>query len=391
MPRAEQAGPEAEDPRPEPGCPVDCPGCAHRSLSPGESRERKSGWLRRRLAPWSDKLEPIRFLPEGDQAGYRARIGLSAERRGARWCFGLWSRSEDRLIEIPDCPVHAPRIRDLLRALSSDAPGPERFPLVFTQVNGALLTCVLKRRAPTERFDGLSTALVEALRGSGIEGVFLNWNPSAGNRVFSRAWEHVWGGTEASLRIDGESFLYGPSSFLQLLPRLFGAALTEAERHLAASPGASVADLCCGIGTSLRRWLRAGARAFGVELNGEAVAFSRRNAAEALCLQGRVRDRLPQLDEWRRSGTARGPFLVFANPPRTGLESGTLEWLAAGGGPLRLAYLSCSAGTLARDLERLQAGGYRVARLVPFDFFPRTEHVETLALLEGGTFRGHGS
>ena len=49
--------------------------------------------------------------------------------------------------------------------------------------------------------------------------------------------------------------------------------------------------------------------------------------------------------------------------------------------PRHIAYLSCSAGTLARDLGLLTEAGYRVTRLLPLDFFPQTRHVEVLATL----------
>ena len=37
---------------------------------------------------------------------------------------------------------------------------------------------------------------------------------------------------------------------------------------------------------------------------------------------------------------------------------------------------------LRRDLDVLCKQGYRVARITPYDFFPQTQHVETLVLLE---------
>ena len=59
-----------------------------------------------------------------------------------------------------------------------------------------------------------------------------------------------------------------------------------------------------------------------------------------------------------------------------------VHWFAASsqGRPVRMAYLSCSAGTLARDLDLLGTAGYRIDAILPFDFFPQTHHVETLAL-----------
>jgi tRNA/tmRNA/rRNA uracil-C5-methylase (TrmA/RlmC/RlmD family) len=73
--------------------------------------------------------------------------------------------------------------------------------------------------------------------------------------------------------------------------------------------------------------------------------------------------------------------VIYTNPPRTGLEADVLTWMVGDCRPARLAYLSCSAGTLERDLRRLSAEGFEVTRITPYDFFPQTRHVETLALL----------
>jgi 23S rRNA (uracil1939-C5)-methyltransferase len=49
--------------------------------------------------------------------------------------------------------------------------------------------------------------------------------------------------------------------------------------------------------------------------------------------------------------------------------------------PRRILYLACVPPVLARDLKALCAGGYEVRRIVPFDMFPQTAHVEVLAEL----------
>ena len=40
------------------------------------------------------------------------------------------------------------------------------------------------------------------------------------------------------------------------------------------------------------------------------------------------------------------------------------------------------AASLCRDLDQLAHHGYETRRLQPFDMFPQTEQVETVALLE---------
>jgi 23S rRNA (uracil1939-C5)-methyltransferase len=72
--------------------------------------------------------------------------------------------------------------------------------------------------------------------------------------------------------------------------------------------------------------------------------------------------------------------LALLDPPRTGLPPDAVD-LLAGRAPRRIAFLSCDPATLARDLSRLCAGGYRLEAIRGFDLFPQTPHVEAFATL----------
>ena len=71
---------------------------------------------------------------------------------------------------------------------------------------------------------------------------------------------------------------------------------------------------------------------------------------------------------------------VIVDPPRAGLSTAVVEALTEFKTPT-LLYISCHPATLARDLAALTEGGYTVDFVQPFDMFPQTPHVESLAIL----------
>lgn len=71
---------------------------------------------------------------------------------------------------------------------------------------------------------------------------------------------------------------------------------------------------------------------------------------------------------------------VIFDPPRAGLhQKVTARVLEAM--PPKITYLSCNPTTQARDLALLQ-DKYKIRYFEAFNFFPRTPHIETLAILQ---------
>ncbi|MEJ1929080.1 hypothetical protein WDZ92_02240 [Nostoc sp. NIES-2111] len=258
-------------------------------------------------------------------------------------------------------------------------PDPSVAQAAYYVQSGRQVVLVLKQKAlnPDARYS-LREAVQAAWAGLEIDGLWLHYFPSAGRRVLADSgWDLLYGSPQSR---DEEGLLYGPAAFAQLLPGLHAQALELMLAFLAPAPSHAVLDLYCGAGRSLGRFTEAGAKVLGIELGGDAVTCARLNAPQTEVLRGTCAQRLPQIRAWWNA-VEPDARLAYANPPRTGLEPELLQYLAEEGRPVRLAYLSCSAGTLRRDLAVLEQNGYTVEALLPFDFFPQTHHVETLALL----------
>ena len=356
------------------GCKPDCRGCRHRTLTVVASVAQKQGYLQRVLQGWGHVLQPVRSVQDDQRFGYRDRVTLNARwDAAAGWQFGMMRR--DELIPIHDCPVHSARVNTLVALLRATLPPHAHLPLAYLHVAGGQATLIVKARnyEPADL-----DALRAGLPATGIEGLWVHCHASAGRKLFARSgWHLAWG---APISLDAAGLMHGPAAFQQLLPDLHAQAVVLARDHLDPAPGVAVLDLYCGMGSTLRQWVQAGASAFGVELAGGAVDCARINAPGAVVLRGTCEQRLPQAREWWHDGN-HSRRACYVNPPRSGLEPALLEALAHDLRPDRIAYLSCSAGTLARDLAVFEAAGYEVSSIAPFDFFPGTHHVECLALL----------
>ncbi len=78
--------------------------------------------------------------------------------------------------------------------------------------------------------------------------------------------------------------------------------------------------------------------------------------------------------------------IVLVDPPRSGVEKHALDGIKQLA-PEVIAYVSCDPSTLARDAERLIAGGYHLVEVTPFDMFPQTYHIESIAIFEKFLYR----
>lgn len=75
---------------------------------------------------------------------------------------------------------------------------------------------------------------------------------------------------------------------------------------------------------------------------------------------------------------------VLVDPPRSGLDAATLEFV---GKFQQIVYISCNPQSLANNLEAL-AKTHRIAEFAIFDQFPYTPHIECGLLLQGKELQG---
>ncbi len=70
---------------------------------------------------------------------------------------------------------------------------------------------------------------------------------------------------------------------------------------------------------------------------------------------------------------------IIVDPPRAGLHPKVIDRILEIKPP-HVVYLSCNPATQARDLKLL-AESYTITQFEIYNFFPKTPHIETLAIL----------
>ena len=178
----------------------------------------------------------------------------------------------------------------------------------------------------------------------------------------------------------GLKFKISPFSFWQVnrsqAERLYG----KAREYANLSGNEVLLDLYCGTGTIGLTMAKDCKKLIGVEIIDDAVKDARENAvnngitnAEFICS-----DAANAAKELEQNGLK--PDVIIVDPPRKGCGEELVNTIAEMK-PDRVVYVSCDPATLARDLKYFDALGYKTVEVTPVDMFPKTAHVESVALL----------
>lgn len=139
-------------------------------------------------------------------------------------------------------------------------------------------------------------------------------------------------------------------------------------------------DLHSGMGNFLLPLVPLLQEALGVDTDVGAIEDAR-FTTEYLGLSGKVRfERVSAtealIETWKAAETYP---LIILDPPRGGCRE-LMRYLPEVATE-RILYISCDPPTLARDLKLLLQAGFEIERILAFDMFPQTYHLEALAVL----------
>ena len=232
--------------------------------------------------------------------------------------------------------------------------------------------------------DGWVKALCEETYDGVLKGILHTKNDSVADTIKNEGTDILFGQDFFYEELLDLKFKITPFSFFQT-NSLGAEVLYQTAREfigdaLDDEASQTVFDLYSGTGTIAQILSPVAKKVIGVEIVEEAVVAARENAAlngltNCEFIAGDVLKVIDTIEE--------KPDYIVLDPPRDGIHPKALEKIIRYNVP-QMVYISCKPTSLARDLEVLQARGYKVKKVQCVDMFPATGNCETVVLLSKG-------
>lgn len=251
--------------------------------------------------------------------------------------------------------------------------------LRYAEITNEFMVAVVINGDVLPDSEELVTLLKQTI-GDKLKTVVLNINKEKTNVILGNTCKILYGDGYIFDAICGVKIRINPLSFYQV-NRAMAEKLYMQAAHYADAEGKTVLDLYCGAGAIGLSMADKAKEIIGVEIVPEAVKDAEFNAQNNKITNARFicGDAAKAADTLNREGIK--PDVVVVDPPRKGCSEELLKTIARDFAPERIVYVSCDPATLARDIKILDGLGYKLREYTPFDLFPRTSHVETVAYL----------
>ncbi len=168
-------------------------------------------------------------------------------------------------------------------------------------------------------------------------------------------------------KILGKTYSYSPNGFFQINLPVYEMALEEIKKHIKTE---EVLDLYAGVGT-IGLSVASDKNLTLVEVDKSAYQELENNAKG----HKTILEKSENITELIKPTQT-----VIVDPPRAGLDIKLIEKFLETP-PETIIYLSCNPATQARDVKLLEEK-YQIEKIQPFNFFPRTPHLENLIILK---------
>lgn len=378
----------------ESDCPASkkCGGCSFRDMTYDEELAYKKSRVQDAIARIGHLDVPVNDVIGADEINhYRNKAQYPVSICDGELFAGFYAYKSHRIIPCNSCLLQSEDFEACINAFAKwvEAGGVTSYDekigrgvlrhiyLRQAYSTGEIMACAVinASKLPNEKM-----LVAELTKINKVKSICININRESSNVVLSNETKVIWGSEVITDVLLGKKFVISPNSFYQVNHNQCERLYSKAIEYAGLTGDETVIDLYCGAGTIGLSMAENAKRVFGVEIIPQAIENAKINArlnnienAEFFC--GDAYDLAGELERRRIK-----PDVIILDPPRKGCQKELFDVIEKMN-PKRIVYVSCDSATLARDLQILDEKGYIAKEVTPVDMFPRTPHVEAVALL----------
>lgn len=376
-------------------CPVSdkCGGCSFRNMDYETELKIKKSFVQENISRIGHIAFEVEEIIGADYADrYRNKAQYPVFSNGSEFSAGFYAYKSHRIIPCAACRLQPEEFEFGIKAFEQwalknkvssydEKTGKGLLRHIYFRkafATGQIMACAVINGDDIPDKDFLISSLNAAL--DNLKSIVININKKNTNVILGSKTKTIWGSNEITDMLLGKKFVISPESFYQVnhnqCERLYNIVAEFADLQ----GNETVLDMYCGAGTIGITLADKCKRLVGIEVVESAVKNAKINAklnniknADFICADAYAGAK--QIKAMHIQ-----PDLVILDPPRKGCQREIFD-IIENLGIKRIVYVSCNSATLARDLEILKDKNYSLKHLKAVDMFPRTPHVEAVALV----------
>lgn len=342
-------------------------------------------------------IEVRDVIPSPKIKEYRRKIQypISQTRDSKRILAGYYKQNSHEIVNIKYCPIQPASCDEIIEFIRMTAQelgvsgynekrhsGDLRHVIIRSSEynNKNLVTLVINSEKISDNAQNLAKKIYAEL--DNVAGVSINLNSKKTNLILGKETKLIIGEGYIEEKLCEKIFKVGPDTFFQVNPSSANNLFEYIKRYISDNfENPIVLDAYAGI------------TAFGIcisDIAHKVVSVEEVKSSVDLAFQI-IRDNginnieIHNMDageffEKEINFSKKKYDITILDPPRKGCSSESLDYvlqLTAN----KIIYVSCNPSTLARDLKYLVDRGVTVDYVQPFDMFPHTFHIESVAIL----------
>ena len=367
-----------------------CGGCNKLDKSYEEEIKEKELYIKKLFNSIGYKKD-IEVVKADDPYHYRNKVMMAFKlSKTKKVVSGIYEESSHKIVTVDDCLIQSEEINRVLKSVNIALSKNKIKPFI----NGGIVKHVLVRHAiktneimvvivtPSELFPGRNNFVKDLLKlEPKITTIVQNIQPRDTSIVLGTKERVLHGKGFIIDELCGLKFKLSPRSFFQINPEQTEKLYSIAMEFANLRTGNTVIDAYSGIGTIGMVASKTCGKVICVENNPDAVVDAKFNAKfnNINNINFYLDDSTKFINELAKNKIK--VDCVILDPPRTGTTYNFISALAKMG-VKRIVYVSCGPETLIRDLKIFKDFGYEIKNVKCVDMFSRTEHVESVTMLE---------